>query len=197
MDMFLISLKPYLTILDTWLVHGVLVDYRQEFIFYKNSEDLEDVWNNAFKERLYLPRLTQEKIQPILLFVKLIKRILVAGKSNEILYKMDKLSTSQIVFFNLSIYTEFLSSIKERIPKFIPPAEACTIKPAIELNSTNEFTTLNDSGIDESENGHKEKDIQNVNDILQLAAEDEFLVTAFSNLIKGLDSVQEEVQTPR
>ncbi len=191
------SLKPYLTILDTWLVHGVLVDYRQEFIFYKNSEDLEDVWNNAFKERLYLPRLTKEKIQPILLFVKLIKRILVAGKSNEILYKMDKLSNSQIVFFNLSIYTEFLSSIKERIPKFIPPAAASILKPAIELNSTNEFTTLNDSGIDESENGHKEKDKQNVNDILQLAAEDEFLVTAFSNLIKGLDSVQEEVQTPR
>ena len=197
--MFLMSLKPYLTILDTWLVHGVLVDYRQEFIFYKNSEDLEDVWNNAFKDRLYLPRLIQEKIQPISLFVKLIKRILVAGKSNEILYKMDKLSASQIVFFNLSIYNEFLSSIKERIPKFTPPpAAAATWKiPSIELNSTNDASALNDSGIDESENGHSDKDKQDVNDILQLAAEDEFLVTAFSNLIQGLDSVQEEVQPPR
>ena len=196
--MFLMSLKPYLTILDTWLVHGVLVDYRQEFIFYKNSEDLEDVWNNAFKDRLYLPRLIQEKIQPISLFVKLIKRILVAGKSNEILYKMDKLSASQIVFFNLSIYNEFLSSIKERIPKFTPPAAAATSKiPSIELNSTNDASALNDSGIDESENGHSDKDKQDVNDILQLAAEDEFLITAFSNLIQGLDSVQEEVQPPR
>ena len=194
--MFLMSLKPYLTILDTWLVHGVLVDYRQEFIFYKNSEDLEDVWNNAFKDRLYLPRLIQEKIQPISLFVKLIKRILVAGKSNEILYKMDKLSASQIVFFNLSIYNEFLSSIKERIPKFTPPAATSKI-PSIELNSTNDASALNDSGIDESENGHSDKDKQDVNDILQLAAEDEFLVTAFSNLIQGLDSVQEEVQPPR
>ena len=191
------SLKPYLTILDTWLVHGVLVDYRQEFIFYKNSEDLEDVWNNAFKDRLYLPRLIQEKIQPISLFVKLIKRILVAGKSNEILYKMDKLSASQIVFFNLSIYNEFLSSIKERIPKFTPPAAATSKIPSIELNSTNDASALNDSGIDESENGHSDKDKQDVNDILQLAAEDEFLVTAFSNLIQGLDSVQEEVQPPR
>ena len=195
--MFLMSLKPYLTILDTWLVHGVLVDYRQEFIFYKNSEDLEDVWNNAFKDRLYLPRLIQEKIQPISLFVKLIKRILVAGKSNEILYKMDKLSASQIVFFNLSIYNEFLSSIKERIPKFTPPAAATLKIPSIELNSTNDASALNDSGIDESENGHSDKDKQDVNDILQLAAEDEFLVTAFSNLIQGLDSVQEEVQPPR
>ena len=195
--MFLMSLKPYLTILDTWLVHGVLVDYRQEFIFYKNSEDLEDVWNNAFKDRLYLPRLIQEKIQPISLFVKLIKRILVAGKSNEILYKMDKLSASQIVFFNLSIYNEFLSSIKERIPKFTPPAAATSKIPSIELNSTNDASALNDSGIDESKNGHSDKDKQDVNDILQLAAEDEFLVTAFSNLIQGLDSVQEEVQPPR
>jgi len=168
MDIFLMSLKPYLTILDTWLVHGVLVDYRQEFIFLKDdSEHIEDVWNNTFKERQYMPRLNQEKIQPISLFVKLIKRILVAGKSNEILYKMDKLTASQIIFFNVSIYNEFLSNIKERIPKF------STVKSSLKDASIVEAAS-NDSGVIEDDVTAVNKD-QDHNEILQLAADDEFL----------------------
>ena len=190
MDIFLMSLKPYLTILDTWLVHGVLVDYRQEFIFLKDdSEHIEDVWNNTFKERQYLLRLNQEKIQPISLFVKLIKRILVAGKSNEILYKMDKLTASQIIFFNVSIYNEFISNIKERIPKF------STVKSSLKDASIADPAS-NDSGVIEDDVTAANKD-QGHNEILQLAADDEFLVTAFSSLIQGLDFKHQEPTLPR
>lgn len=88
LDLFLVSLRPFLRILEQWLELGRLQDHRNEFIFYRNPDcRKEDVWVGVFKQRHFQEKLLADNIQPISLFTNLTDKILVSGKSNEILAK--------------------------------------------------------------------------------------------------------------
>ena len=122
LDTFLRSLQPYLNIINIWLVEGRLEDWSQEFIFFKDQTEQdqdEDFWNKVFQSRPYQELLVSQNITPLKLLQGLDQKILVSGKSVEILSKLDLEVPDLNTTSNLGegLYQEFLSRLENQLPK--------------------------------------------------------------------------------
>ena len=124
LDTFLRSLQPYLNIINIWLVEGRLEDWSNEFIFFKDEterEEDEDFWNKVFQSRPYKELLISQNIAPLKLLKGLDHKILVSGKSVEILSKLDlevpDLNTTKS---GVGLYQEFLTRLESQLPKLQP-----------------------------------------------------------------------------
>lgn len=121
-DTFLRSLEPFLNIINTWLVEGRLEDWSQEFIFFKDQadEEDEDFFNHVFRPRPYKELLGGQKIVPLKLLDGLDQKILVSGKSVEILSKLDKKTrdlTEMATNSSVGLFQEFVTRLEDQLPK--------------------------------------------------------------------------------
>ena len=138
-DTFLRSLEPYLNIINTWLVEGRLEDWRHEFIFFKEradySDEDEDFWNKVFQSRPYKELLLRQNVVPLKLLDGLDQKILVSGKSVEILYQLD-LQTEMVSNDKLPVglYHEFLDRLEEQLPKKKQVDKSVSLKKALKLD---------------------------------------------------------------
>jgi hypothetical protein len=132
------------SIIHTWLTEGRLEDFRDEFLVFKNpasravdsSAIQENFWADALSQRDYETRLMREGIQPAALLQQLMPRIFQAGKSIEILARLDRLSAPEVMIAGVDaennqqlthppdLYEEVLASIRHRLRTASKPAEA-------------------------------------------------------------------------
>jgi len=198
MDIFLMAVRPYLTILEGWLIEGVLQDYREEFIFYRSQTGStpadQNLWTDVFKARHYQQKLRMSNIRPVTLFVELADKILVAGKSNEILSKMEKLCSKapQKSDSHSTIYQQFLHNIKSRLPRQLPSQsedDVTSYKSYHQSQKASPKTNQSQLGcskLDQSEEGG----CSTFADIVA-SADDEFLATAFSSMFVEMEQERE------
>ena len=166
----------------------------------------ENLWSNLYKQRNYVAQLASAGIRPLALFCGLADRILLSGKSNAILTKMDRLAldhptsqptkqpsgqtTSQPTkqpSGQTSVYDEFVANVKSRIPKFFDKnTKSVKVAPKPDQvglnNPPNMFNNPpnmfnNPPNMLNSPVGGQET----FQEIIQ-SAEDEFLAAAFTNI---------------
>ena len=122
LEIFLRSIKPYFTIIHTWLSEGRLEDWREEFIFFKREvpvgtvEETEDFWSAVYKHRDYKQMLKNEGIEPLRLLEGLDSKILSSGKSIEILHKLDRIRSSHTENKTADLFTCFIDSLGTQLP---------------------------------------------------------------------------------
>ena len=122
LEIFLRSIKPYFTIIHTWLSEGRLEDWREEFIFFKREvpvgtvEETEDFWSAVYKQRDYKQMLKNESVDPLRLLEGLDSKILSSGKSIEILHKLDRLRSSHTENKTADLFTCFIDSLGIQLP---------------------------------------------------------------------------------
>ncbi len=93
LDMFLKTCVPYLRIIGLWLTEGRLEDFRKEFVFRRrtgNTIENEHFWKDGFEVLPYAESLSDDGLQLPSMLEKVLPKILVAGKSIEILILLGK-----------------------------------------------------------------------------------------------------------
>lgn len=124
-DTFLRTFRPYLSIIHVWLEEGRLEDWRQEFIFHKESKsedgDEDRFWHNALLTRPYREKMALEKIAPLRIFDNLENKVFVSGKSIEILSRLDRGNNvdSDHLVKSTGLFDAFIKALKERLPSVI------------------------------------------------------------------------------
>jgi len=173
LDTFLRSLEPYFNIIQVWLTEGRLEDWCEEFIFFKDKDQLDeenDFWNNVFKQRDFKRRLLAENIAPLRLLEDLDKKIFVSGKSIEILTRLDHLLRGNFrVGFDEEnnsrvLFLDFLENLESQLP-------TVTTDLSNDLINSAELTT-------------------DYSDIVK-SAEDPYLALAFEEMFKQVQTMSQ------
>ena len=153
-------------------------DFRDEFVVAKNIAAMstptqqEDFWTNALHQRDYSAALQREGIKPAAILDQLIPRIFQAGKSIEILARLNQLMPTAVVLdaenncqptTHAQLYDELLANIRARLPARV--------------------TALAPKTAAKSENPPPKKSAENrFQEIVQAAADDEYLARAFGSM---------------
>ena len=129
LDTFLRSIQPYLSIIHTWLEEGRLEDWRQEFIFYKDThhdkEDPEQFWSQVFLIHPFKEKLEAERVAPLRLLRDVDNKIFVSGKSIEILSRLDLKAANldEVSASSEELFDKFLENIRKNLPSTIEDNE--------------------------------------------------------------------------
>jgi hypothetical protein len=162
----------------------------------------EDFWTDALQLRDYETALKRENIKPAALLDQLIPRIFQAGKSIEILARLDQLirvdaENNRPLNAHAQLYDELLANIRARLPP--RPALATETAKCGGLKSANEKSANEKSA---SENAAQESRGQEnrFREIIQAAGDDEYLARAFGSMfvsvglltVEGRPAAEEE-----
>ncbi|XP_067008275.2 gamma-tubulin complex component 5 [Anabrus simplex] len=124
LKIFLKSFKPYLDIISTWLSTGRLEDWTDEFIITKHQDESDyESFEEEFVAQPYVSSLQSSKIEALPLLRAVEKKVLHAGRSMEILQKLNRVGdlTAQSCQHGC-LYTEFLESVERELSKFVGQA---------------------------------------------------------------------------
>ncbi|XP_047108325.1 gamma-tubulin complex component 5 [Schistocerca piceifrons] len=120
LKLFLKSFRPYFGIISTWLTEGHLEDWRQEFIITRNDNVIDrtwEMWEEGFTLHPYINCLKSKGIEPLPLLEDVAEKVLHAGKSIELLKKLNKIGDfSHLSDMKGSLYKEFLIAIIKELP---------------------------------------------------------------------------------
>lgn len=120
LKLFLKSFRPYFGIISTWLTEGQLEDWRQEFIITRNDDVVDrtwELWEEGFTLHPYIDCLKSKGIEPLPLLEDVAEKVLHAGKSIELLKKLNKIGDfSHLSDMKGSLYKEFLLAIIKELP---------------------------------------------------------------------------------
>jgi hypothetical protein len=150
----------------------------------------EDFWTDALQLRDYETALKRENIKPAALLDQLIPRIFQAGKSIEILARLDQLirldaENNRPLNAHVQLYDELLANIRARLlPR--PAMVTETARRTSDLNSETKSASENAAQLSRGqENRFRE--------IIQAAGDDEYLARAFGSMFVsvGLLTVEE------
>ena len=140
LNIFLKTCTPYIRIIGLWLSEGRLEDFRYEFVIEENkSHAKETFWDQRFKLRPFEEFLNECKMKLPEMLAETIPRILISGKSIEILTSLHKdgfPGVDRVVFPSSShkdLFGTFVDNIKKCLndPKdrvdFAVPANSLTM----------------------------------------------------------------------
>jgi gamma-tubulin complex component 5 len=158
LDLFLKSLVPYLRIIGLWLTEGRLEDYRDEFVFKQragtaSAVEEEKFWKEGFEVRPYLEALAEDGLRLPSMLEKALPKILVGGKSIEILALLGKKNnryggpnlSDAVLCSREDLFRKFVENLKTelKMPKEPERGDAYT------ASSDRGNVAFFDSGIDE------------------------------------------------
>jgi hypothetical protein len=148
----------------------------------------EDFWTDALQLRDYETALKREGIKPATLLDQLIPRIFQAGKSIEILSRLDQLirvdaENNRPLNAHAHLYDELLANIWARLPR-----------PVLATETAGRTSDLNSETKSASENAAQESEAQEnrFREIIQAAGDDEYLARAFGSMFVSVGLLAEE-----
>jgi gamma-tubulin complex component 5 len=123
LELLVVSLRPYLAIVQGWLGEGRLEDWQREFIIHRRpgaDGQGEDFWHSEFLCRDYRQRLAREGIEPLGLLEGLDTKILASGKSIELLNRLDHIFRGE----RKIAFTDSEDQVKELFATFLSSLQA-------------------------------------------------------------------------
>ncbi|KDR22561.1 gamma-tubulin complex component 5 [Zootermopsis nevadensis] len=113
LKLFLKSFEVYLDIIDAWLTHGQLQDCREEFVITRDSGEFHEPQDEEFVVHPYETMLVSAGIQPLPVLQVIVGKLLHAGKSMDLLLRLDRLSVSRGC-----LCEEFIEHVEKDLSKF-------------------------------------------------------------------------------
>ena len=141
------------------------------------ADHLEEFWTGAFRQRDYATPLRAAGIVPAVLLDQLMPRIFQAGKSVEILARLDRLTDAGVCSYGVDaennqqqrivqLYDEFLTNIRQRLQQRLAGSASSTAAAQAHAKNAAQPKRLE----------------PRFQEIVQAAADDEYLAMAFTSM---------------
>ncbi|KAJ4444150.1 hypothetical protein ANN_05939 [Periplaneta americana] len=123
LKLFLTSFQVYLDIFDTWLTEGQLQDSREEFVIARSKDKLQKP-DEEFIIQPYESELLNGGVKPLPVLQVIVNKALHAGRSIELLRRLDRLSElGKRSDEQGHLYEELITLIEHDLSKFASDTE--------------------------------------------------------------------------